>query len=120
MALTDDQIIMKAFDQIGTEKPFNNITRADIREWLDLLRPLITEDTKDPETEQQVRPIVFIGDFEQYSSVDYAEKRAKELAEAGHKVTMVNVLVDDDGNPFGLQYEAQINVTVAEATDLEV
>lgn len=39
----DDQIIDRAFDKIGADNPMSPITRSDIREWLDLLRPLIAE-----------------------------------------------------------------------------
>lgn len=117
MALTDDQIIEKVFEKICAEEPWSSITRADIKVWLKHFKPLIEED---PEPEQEVRPILFIGDFEQYSTVDNAERRAKELAELGHKVSMINVVIDPDGNPFGLQYEAIISATVAESEPLEL
>lgn len=39
----DDRIIEKAFEQIAKEHPISPITRSDIRQWLDLLRPLIAE-----------------------------------------------------------------------------
>lgn len=39
----DSQIIEKAFEQIGADNPMSFITRSDIQQWLDLLRPLIAE-----------------------------------------------------------------------------
>ncbi|MDF2506310.1 MAG: hypothetical protein K0Q52_169 [Microbacterium sp.] len=41
--LADDRIIEKAFEQIGAQDPMSFITRSDVRQWLDLLRPLIAE-----------------------------------------------------------------------------
>ena len=70
--------------------------------------------------ETGIKTIVFIGDYEQYNSVHAAEWRAKELAELGHKVTVMNVAMDEDNNPQGLQYEGVINMTTAEARTLEV
>ncbi|MBT2484796.1 MULTISPECIES: hypothetical protein [unclassified Microbacterium] len=39
----DEAIIERAFEQIGADNPMSFITRADVRQWLDLLRPLISE-----------------------------------------------------------------------------
>lgn len=43
MSTTDDAIIEKAFEHVAEQEPMSSITRADIQQWLDLLRPMIAE-----------------------------------------------------------------------------
>lgn len=73
----------------------------------------------DAGNEYTMATIIFEGNFEVSPDYAYSQERARELAESGRKVTVVNALRDNRGELVALQYEAVINVTVAEPASLE-